>query len=476
MRLIKRFILFFLLLASAHLQAQKIAVADLRADLDFLQTVLYKGHQGVFLYNKKDSLDLFFNALRVHLKGDSVSMAQAQVTVRLAVARVRDGHTSVQTPFYSEKTQILPFTISVVGEKAYIIGNYSGDTTLKRGTEIRTINGEPVSTVIRLGHLIQSSDGFNQTFAESVASVYFARHQSLFFGVHKMNVINVLSDKGVSYERKVGSMSRLDLLKLLNVKVKRPPEEKPILKFKDMVLRRDTVDKNTALLQLGSFPNGRYKRFYRRAFRWLDEQHIQNLVVDVRYNTGGNVDNMGYLLAKILDEPFSYRYERQRHTHIGRYFNFKGKAVLVAIWMRYNLHPRFKHGRESNLNLRYWLLKPRTKHNFNGKVYVLTNGWSFSSASMCASFLKNRNQATVIGIETGGNETGNCGGGYPQLKLPHTKFKVRFPVYHLRYAVGKTDKGRGVMPDYPVHYKIGDILEGKDLEMDQLHSLLKNRS
>lgn len=473
MRLIIRLFFLVLLLQNAGLQAQKIAVADLRADLDFLQKVLYEGHPGVFLYNKRDSLDLFFNDLRNHLRGDSVSRDQAHVTVRLAVARVRDGHTSVQTPFFNEKTVVLPFTFTVVGEKAYIIGNYSGDTTLKRGTELLSVNGDPVSTIIRLGHMIQSGDGYNRTFAEAVSSIYFARHQSLFFGLKKSNALMVA---GSDTLHRVGAIRREDLLKLLNVKVKRPPEAKPVLRFKDMELQRDTLFKDMAVLHMGSFPGGRYKRFYRRMFRWMAEQKIQNLVIDLRYNTGGNVDNMGRLVGGIADKPVRYRYERRRHTHIARYFNLKGKLTLAMIWNRYHIDPRFGFGREGDLMLRYWTIKPRKRNHFQGRVFVFTNGFSFSSASMCAGFLKNRRQAVVIGAETGGNETGNCGGGYPTLVLPHTRFKVRFPVCHLRYDLGKPDRGRGVMPDYPVHYGIEDILAGKDLEMERLYKLLKDNN
>jgi hypothetical protein len=91
---------------------------------------------------------------------------------------------------------------------------------------------------------------------------------------------------------------------------------------------------------------------------------------------------------------------------------------------------------------------------------------------MATSFLKNRGNAIVIGTETGGNEAGNCGGGYPKLTLPKSGFKIRFPLYHLRYDIGKKDIGRGVQPDYPTPYSIEAILSGSDLEMEQVYRLM----
>jgi hypothetical protein len=91
---------------------------------------------------------------------------------------------------------------------------------------------------------------------------------------------------------------------------------------------------------------------------------------------------------------------------------------------------------------------------------------------MCTSFLQHKAGATVVGIETGGGAAGNCGGAYPKLILPHTRFKIRFPLYHLRYDIGKPDVGRGVIPDIPVSYGLKDLLSGKNKEMEAVYEHL----
>jgi C-terminal processing protease CtpA/Prc len=232
-----------------------------------------------------------------------------------------------------------------------------------------------------------------------------------------------------------------------------------------MVFHLDSTREDLAVLQMGSFPNGRYKKFYRRMFRWLHQHQTTHLVIDLRYNTGGNIYNMDFLVSKIVDQPFGYQYERNRHASMGPYFNWKAKLLKSLTWIRYNFTPGFRHKKSGALNIRSCRTKPRHRDNFDGKV--------LSSASMCASFLKNKAAAITIGTETGGNEAGNCGGGYPKLVLPNTKFKVRFPLYHLRYDIGKPDVGRGVMPDCPTPYRIGDVLEARDLEMEKVYELLK---
>lgn len=471
-----RLIIPVMLLLSTLSAQQKIASTDLKEDLNFLQEALYRGHPGTFLFTTKDSLDLFFNQLRAQLKVDSIPYEQAQVTIRLAVARIRDGHTSVQTAFYDDSTRVLPFTIQVLGERVYILRNYSGDTTLHKGDELRSINDDPVAGVVRIGKLLASGDGFNRSYAAAVASVYFARYQTLLFGVRPINKILALNPSGKSSEHFIAVKTRAEMLKLLQKRSTKPlPDQKPVLRYKDMALRRDSTRSDLAVLQMGSFPNGHYKKFYRRMFKWLDDKHIQNLAIDLRYNTGGNIYNMDFLVSKIVDQPFGYQYERNRHASMGHYFNWKAKLLKSLAWMKYNFTLGFRHKRNGPLNIRSCAIKPRHRDNFNGKVFVLTNGWSFSSASMCASFLKNKAAAVTIGTETGGNEAGNCGGSYPKLILPNTKFKIRFPLYHLRYDIGKPDVGRGVLPDYPTPYRIGDVLEARDLEMEKVYELLKGQ-
>ena len=468
-----------LCLVPASLSAQPFAPADLRADLDFLQKALYRGHPGAFRYTPRDSMDALFDRLRAAVPTDSVSADQAQVLLRRAVAAVRDGHTSVETPFFDEKTRVMPLHAQVADGKVFVWRHYSGDTSLRRGAEIRSVNGIAAADLLARCRSVAFGDGFNTTFADQMASVYFARLVRLFQGDTAQYTVEGISPQGQPRSHSMAAKSRADLQKLQETRIREgrrqplPPRQAPVMFRRNMSLRRDTALPNVAVLALTSFPNRGYRRFYREAFRWLRQQHISTLVVDVRNNTGGNIRNMDRLVASIADVPFGYDYLRQRHTRMGRYFSHKAKLSQALIWLKYNFQPGFRYRREGDFRVQRWRVKPRKRHNFDGKTFVLTNGWSFSSASMCASFLKNKAGATVVGTESGGNESGNCGGGFPKLKLPNTGYRVRFPLFLLRYQVGRPDTGRGVMPDIATPYGIRDLLDGKDLEMEAVRRALR---
>ncbi len=445
----------------------------IRADLSFLQQALYRGHPGVFRYNPRDSMDAFFENLRSHVPTDSVTYDQAQVLVRLAVARVRDGHTSVETPFYDETTRVLPLTMQIVDNEAYILRDYAGDTLSWRGAELLSVNGIPAMAVIRVGRLLAFGDGYSETFRDVSASVFFSRNLRLLFGTPAVSRVELKWPDGRKEIRQIRSRPRSEILALMSVKSAGPPPRQPVFRYRDMALYQDTLFANLAVLQLGSFPSGHYQRFYRKTFRWLDRHHIDHLVVDVRFNTGGNVGNLENLLTHILDERASYQFERRRSVRMGKYFNTRAKIIKGLVWFRMDLMPSYRHRRDGVLKIRRHTMKPRRHHNFDGKVFVLTNGWSFSSASMAASFLQHRGGAAVLGTETGGCETGNCGGGYPKLVLPNTRIKVRFPLNFVRYDVKQPNRGRGVQPDYPSIYRMDDYLLHRDLEMEKVYELMK---
>lgn len=462
------------------LSAQKpFPVAAVRADLDFLQKALYEGHQGVFRFTPKDSFDLFFNQLRARLPADTVSFDQTQTIFRLAIARVCDGHTSLTTPFYKDTTHVLPLTVHVEGARVFLLTNFSGDSTLKPGVEILQVNGLRVADIVRPGYLITTADGTHNSHRAILASVYFARYLRLFYGpAERFTVLVKDPATGALKEHRLQARSRAELLKTQiarsNESARKRRPVKPVFRDREQALYRDTLQKDMAILKMTEFETQGYRRFYRRMFRWMQREGIQNLVIDLRFNTGGNILNMGCLIGRILDASSAYDYTRRKGVHLGPYFGLKGKMTLASLWLRYRVLPGLRRHREGEIRVSTRRIKVHRRHNFDGKVYLLTDGFSFSSASMCASFLKNKGKnVTVIGTETGGNEAGNCGGGFPQMRLPNTRFKVRYPLYYLRYQVGKNNEGQGVKPDYPTPRHIDDLLQQRDLEMEKVRELTR---
>ncbi|HMX40170.1 MAG TPA: S41 family peptidase [Saprospiraceae bacterium] len=480
MRLPTLLALAFCLVVAAS-SAQSIRADEMRHDLDFLQHALYECHPGAFRFSPKASLDSLFDSLRGQIPPDSISLRAAQRMVRQAVAAVRDGHTAVLTPYYDNNTRILPLLAVWAQDSLYIEHNYSADTTLLRGSALLSANGMRIDELIRQSRMLNPGDGFSPTFGHEVVAATFARLPYLLQGDTSRYDLHVISPRGITSQHSIPAITRKELQTLQQTRLREArrqssaPRQAPVMFTRSMALRRDTAMPGLLILKLNSFPRKHYRRFYREVFTWLDQHPPQALVIDVRNNTGGNIRNMDRLLSYIVPERFSYDYLRHRHAPTTRYFKGWQKLTLFSIWMRYNLWPGFRYRREGEQRVQHWQVKPRKRHRYTGQTFVLTNGWSFSSASMCASFLKNRAGATVVGRETGGGEWGNCGGGYPKLALPHSKIKVRFPLFLLRYDIGKSETSRGVMPDVATPYSVGDILSGRDLGMEAVRRMVREK-
>jgi C-terminal processing protease CtpA/Prc len=121
----------------------------------------------------------------------------------------------------------------------------------------------------------------------------------------------------------------------------------------------------------------------------------------------------------------------------------------------------------------YFFALPRKRNNFNGNVYVITNGRSFSMSGVTASYLKFKAGAKTIGEETGGTQTGSNAMISGRLILPNTGSIVQIPLYHLNHAINVPDTKRGIMPDYPVNYSVFDKIMNKDKEVEKLRVLCK---
>lgn len=109
------------------------------------------------------------------------------------------------------------------------------------------------------------------------------------------------------------------------------------------------------------------------------------------------------------------------------------------------------------------LEQPQGKHPFLGKVFVLINGGTFSTAADFCAVKHHLKRATFIGEETDGGYYGNDSGMQTMLTLPNSKLKIRVPMYEYWNAVpGYDGERRGTIPDYAVETKAANLLRGAD--------------
>ncbi len=120
-------------------------------------------------------------------------------------------------------------------------------------------------------------------------------------------------------------------------------------------------------------------------------------------------------------------------------------------------------------------LQQPQKNHFDGKVWILVSGRSFSTTADFCAIAHYHRRGSFIGEEVGGAYYGNNSGYSFRLTLPNTKVRVDIPLWKYVNAVsGYAYPRRGVMPDYPVQPTIQDVLNGVDTEMIYTLKLIKN--
>jgi C-terminal processing protease CtpA/Prc len=238
--------------------------------------------------------------------------------------------------------------------------------------------------------------------------------------------------------------------------------------------RELTIDKrtSTAVLTLNTFLGGQGLRgFIKRTFKDLHRQRISNLVVDVRNNGGGNVSISNLLTKLIIDHRFKMAdslYAINKKSRYSRYIsqNFLNRLSMTII-TRKHADGKYHFG---YFERHYF--KPKQHHHFDGNVYILTGGNSFSATSLFANFLKGQKNVLLVGEETGGGAYGNNAWLIPDVTLPNTR--VRFTLPKFRMVINKTAEktGRGVMPDVFVRSSLESIRKGIDPKMEKVKALI----
>jgi C-terminal processing protease CtpA/Prc len=137
--------------------------------------------------------------------------------------------------------------------------------------------------------------------------------------------------------------------------------------------------------------------------------------------------------------------------------------------LKANSEGRFDVVQYPNLGIQKPLLP-----TYQGNLYVLINGTSFSTTSECLSMIHYKTNAVFIGEESGGGYYGDNGGAISEMTLPNTGIRISIPL--IKYEMAVKDykyKDRGVIPDYNVTPTVKEKITGKDAELEFANSLIK---
>jgi len=118
---------------------------------------------------------------------------------------------------------------------------------------------------------------------------------------------------------------------------------------------------------------------------------------------------------------------------------------------------------------------PKNHNHFNGDIYLVTGGNSFSATTLFVKALQGQHNVKVIGEETGGGAYGNSAWMIPDVTLPVTKVRFRLPKFRLVMDPSLVKDGRGIIPDIEVGATQETIRRGIDPKAAVVRKLIMHK-
>ncbi len=441
----------FTLLVSSFAYAQNISKEATIADLQFLQAKI-KTYQPAL---SEFAPDFEFQSEKIieSIDQDSLSFFEYNQLVSKICVVAKEGHFSIGTwtdtvrkGIINNTSSYLPIKVVVLNNNVYLKQDYSNEQSLVIGSEIKRINNKPIAFALQEMLVCMPSDGAIMTNILNELDATFPYYY--YFYVEQVDnfILELEKPNGEHHVASIKALSKKE--QAANFRKYIQPNE-PAPNSKPNPVYSIVQNDDHALLTLRSFNNTKLdkqeinpKKLYQAIFDTLAQNETKNLIIDLRDNSGG--------LFSMASELIPYLSNGTSGNRVARIStSWKGKK-------------------------KKYKFRKRVKNSFDGNVYVLINGGSFSSASTLARYLKEETDAVLIGEETGSRYEAFAAGSKQYVYLPNSGIRIGIPRFLIEFGKGvkQTTSDRGVLPDHPISYTIDDILNQRDLHLEKALALI----
>ena len=467
----------FLGVLAAPLAAQTIAPATAREDFDVLWKSIREAHGGLNRHVSPTDLDRRVAAHRARIDKPMEINAFAGL-LQESVSELRDGHMRMEPDSATQAAfataTLIPLRFALEDGRLVVVSNDSpSDSTIRPGMIIVSIIGRAADDIVRQLLAILPGDGFIETGKRFVLARNFAPLYWRYVGRGHAYSITARDQGGRQVSATLPGITetaRRQVTNLVNATISQN------------IARLDGPPGNVALEFLNGGPVARvrvrafdgqaFTAALDSAFRVLRDRGTTSMILDLRGN-GGGVDLYGAaLVSQFTDKPFRY-FDYIHVTTIAPSFATWLPRTFDAMRVGAVADPAggfritsTQHGGVAE--------QPPASTPFLGKLVVLIDGGTFSTAADVAAQLRSMGRATFIGEETGGAYEGNTSGLNASIVLPNSKQRLRIMMYDYWNAVKPpAARGRGTIPDRAVVRRTTDYIRGVDTGLEEALRILR---
>ena len=464
-------------------QTKNINKKILLEDYDIFQSIFEVVNAGLYKYHSKKQIDSAFSANR-KLINNKTSYREFYNIVWNVIDYTGSSHNSLTYPdsldkALSKQKIFFPIPLKYLNGKLYSI---SDNVQTPLGSEILSVNKINAEQFSKGVSKYMSTDGHNLTgkyaFLETdwlPFYVYLAYGEQTDFTIEykKNGIVKTTTLKAVDYKTTISNYK-----KRFVPRYEKENQDEYSFKY---------INDKTGLLNVNTFAIGgpkseghkKYALFLDSVFIDLKDRNIENLIVDVRQNGGGNDPNdlllYSYLTKRNFRENIS-AFTLFNSVPLKQYFVEEEKDEIQDLEKElkeeHSILKDSKYFQNDTFN-KIWQPNPNA---FQGKIHLLISPFVASAGSLLASMVKSDKHSIVIGQESLGGYYGHTGHIPVTYKLPNTELLLTFSIVDLEQDVQKlTDQkyGDGVKPDYNIEPTIEDYLNNKDIVLEFAKQLIE---
>jgi len=408
------------------------SVEKLQKDFLQMQKTLEEDHANLYEYTNKTEFDTLFDQQYRKIQ-QPMTLIEFLRLLTPITARIGCGHTNLWMPgnFWNFRTyNLFPLQIDFIQNDVVVTGVYDSESSVPVGSIILEINGVPIKKIWDEMKANYSADASNINFIQAQIKRRFAMIYARRFGFPEIFTVTfTLPGKKtlVTEELKPTSINSVREVIFTNF-------DHPELGFEIL------DETSTAIMTIQTFiyynQVEMFNDFLKKSFKEIEEKKIQNLILDLRGNDGGDPFCAAPLLSYLESKPVPYFAESY------------GKYAELAEPI------------------------PLAEHSFSGKLYTLIDGRCNSTNGHFCALLKYHKIGKFIGTEGGATYKCNAGKN-THIDLENTRIMLYFGRSTFAAAVENMDKTRGILPDHFVEQTYQDFLNSKDTVLEYTFDLIK---
>lgn len=446
-------------LIKSNYKSKRHSIEELHNSLDILYKTLKEIHPSLYRFIEEEEFEGLYQSSYNSIDRPLTSDEFFKI-INPIIQSIRDNHTYLQREYYSndfylyEPKSDLPITLTVFDDRCYILDDPLGE--LEKGLEIVEISGESIGDIVSdIKLLTPIASGDIKTYQNEVLKYDFNDYYIWEKGFNPGEAIKLKSiDGDIIYRTLTEKRENTEEL-----------DPKDVYSFQH--ISKDIVLFKVNGMSLTEVDRESISNYFITHKLWKSQ-----VILDLRGNPGGNIMDTYFLYSLFnnkLFTPFKKQIVNSNSTYDSLEYstNYSNDFELYRSFSQRESDGRYSISSESHPEL-FSTIEISDK-NFSGDLYVLTDGFTGSAATVLASLFRYHGNGEVVGREGSGNFYSMNGIDFAKIMLGKTGIVLNIPMVQVIYnyeIVGEIPQSRGVIPNLIVDQNLEEFLSGRDVVLE----------